>query len=279
MRHNHGTCNHSELHRTFPTSIHRRYSEKEHPSSTPSSRLRLAGGEGSRPDLGRRKRDFAGSEDSKHANGDPSRRRPSASFAVAETETGTQSLASTEEGETAEGRGRGLDGSDSTPTRALVDEDDIDRELDAATKAAPASVGGDKALDSFEAEGGSTGPAKIVAERGGVQENSDSSVTGGKGMGPKDDLDNAGHDGVQYPNNRQQPGYRSQSSKITRRGSARAGYDGIDGDGRKHASDRGEFELQHGDEDRNNCSSTELVLGRPDPTSVHWKFSRRLLQT
>lgn len=232
-------------------------------------------------DVSRRKRDsgFAGSEDSRQLNGDSSHRSPSAPVVVPETETGTLSSATTEECPTVDadssgdhGGGTGLDRDGSTSTHALVDDDDVDRELDAGTKAALASGGGaEEALGSIEAEGGSTATAEILADRGGLQENG--------GAGAKDDLDNAGNDGEAYPNNRKQTGYRSRSSNLASRGFARASDDETGDNGRRSASDRGVFGLQHGGFDRNSCSSTELTLGRPDPTSVHWKFSRRLLQT
>lgn len=209
---------------------------------------------------------------------DSCHRRLSSSFEVPETETGTHSSASADEGETTEGGGRGLGSNDGISTRILVDDDDVDGELDSDLKASPASVGGEKALDGIEVEGGSTETAKIVAGRGGVQENSDS-VPRGKGRGPKDDLDNARDDGEAYPNSRQQARSRVRNKKLVRRGSTQAHDHGIGGDGRKHASNRSEFDLQDRGDIINNCSSTELILGRPDPTSVHWKFSRRLLQT
>lgn len=266
-------------------SLHRRCSVEEKQSSQPSSPLHLAGGEGSPVDLARRTRDFAGSEDSRQVDGDSSRRRPSATVAGPEAEIGTHSSASTEESAAADaysggsgdhGGGHGLDGNGRSSMHALVDDDDVDRELDAATKVAPASVGGAKEPGSTEAGGGSIGTT-----RGGVQDNPDS-VAGETGMVAKDDLDNAGNDGEACQNNRKQEGYRSRNSKLTKKGIfAQAGDDDFGKDDQKDFSGRSVFRVQQwgGDYDRNSCSSTELTLGRPDPTSVHWKFSRRLLQT
>eukprot|EP00752_Nemacystus_decipiens_P012656 g11210.t1 len=263
-----------ELHRMFPTSLRGRYSAEEGPSSVPTTRPHLVGGEGSPLDLGRLKHDFAGIEDNTLVHGDSSHPLPSAPSVVPESETGTHSSASTDEGGAAEGDDRGLDGNDGKSMRALVDDDDIDRELDDVTKAASASIGGNKSLDDIEMAGRSIGTARTVAGRGRVLGNSDR-VTKGSSMGPKGDLRRAGNDGESCSNKRQQEGYRSRRSKLARKSFACPGDDDIDdvaGDLRKHASERGEL-------DRSDCSSTELTLGRPDPTSVHWKFSRRLLQT
>lgn len=262
---NTGTYNHSELNRTFPTSVHRQHSAKENSSSTPSSPLHHARG-----------------EDSKQVNGYSPHRRPSAAFAVLETETGTHSSASIEEGETAEGGGgggggrcgHGLDDNGDTPTRVLVGEDDVDKELDGVTMATAAIVGGEKTLGDIEAGGVSTGTAKIVWDRRGVKESAAAdtadSIAGGNGGRAKDDLNNAGNGGEAWQHNRQHRVHRNRSSRLARKGFAQEGDDDIG---------RDVFDIQHGDDDQNSCSSTELTLGRPDPTSVHWKFSRRLLQT
>eukprot|EP00903_Cladosiphon_okamuranus_P018800 g17294.t1 len=265
-----------ELNRTFPGSLHRRYSAKENMSSQRSSPLHLDGREGFSFDLARRNRDFAGSDNSKQVNGDSSRPRPSANVAVPEAETGMHSSASTQESEApdAGSGGDGDHGNGRPSVHALVDDDDVDRELDAARKAAPLSAGGGRDLGSTGAGGGSIGTIDI----GGVEENPDGSVAEGAAMGGKDGPDNAGNNGEACPNDRKQGAHRSRNRMLARKGFAQGDGD-FGKDGRRDVSDKSVFTMRHSDYDRDSCSSTELTLGRPDPTSVHWKFSRRLLQT
>lgn len=111
-----------------------------------------------------------------------------------------------------------------------------------------------------------------------MQRNSDNSVVGGNDRGAQDNLDTAGNGGEACLDNRQQRGYPSRSN-LAGEDVAPADDDEISGDVRGGTSDWGMFGLQHEEDDKSSCSSTELTLGRPDPTSVHWKFSRRLLQT
>lgn len=62
--------------------------------------------------------------------------------------------------------------------------------------------------------------------------------------------------------------------RVSSGGNEAATYGGVGGN---HPASSVGSQLQENDDDWS--SGSELTLGRPDPTSVHWKYSRRLVQT
>lgn len=286
----------------FPASS-RGHRTKHTPRPSPSPR-HLGGVGGSLDGLGRRQNGFdGGGGGNKQPDRSSSHQHANASFAVPQTETATESSPSTEEGETPrrssgggggdDGSVQGLDDNGSATTRTLVDDNDLINELDgaldvAATDAAATAVAveeGEQTEDGVDAGEGSA----VVAlpgrsqDRAGVLQGepqstaimagSTDNVAGDCGRVTGDFV--AETEGEAEPRTRQNGTHcASQPDATINSSSCRQGL--------VEAGDKGSsavLDKLHDDDDVRSSASTELTLGRPDPTSVHWKFSRRLLQT
>lgn len=295
---------HRELKRTFPASSHG-HGMKGNPPSPSLSPLHLGGVGGSPGGLGRRQGGFDGRGGNLRIGGKPTHQHATASFAVPETGTGTEASPTTEADETPrDGRGHELDGSGRTTTRALVDDDDfydaLDGTMDVAAIDAATAAGGvfEGGGGGEQTEGGANardGSAVNSATPGGsqdsagVEQGDPGSTTNVAGIGNNvagdcggvvGIVDDAETEGGAEPTTRPRGRHRSASqpdatinsnSHRFRQGLVQAGNaEVLPGAKNRH----------HGDDDGiSSSASTELTLGRPDPTSVHWKFSRRLLQT
>lgn len=205
------------------------------------------------------------------------------SFSVRETERASELSLTTEEVETSRrsgsGSGHGLDGNSTTP-RALVDDDDLNNALDGAMNAvasdavATAVVEGEQEDDGVDGGEGSAVLATLGESDDGAgvlkEEPQCTTILAGatdNGTGGFD----AKTEGDTEHKNRQKGRHRAGQPDATIISSSFVEA------GDKYFS--GLLGQQHGDDDGYSSASTELTLGRPDPTSVHWKFSRRLLQT
>lgn len=228
-------------------------------------------------------------------DGLPHRHAASAAFAAPETEVGVhppvaheeEELGGNDGGDAKGGSGRrSLGGKRDSTARALLDDDDLDDELDAAGT----GFVGVEGEDTTQSSAGEEAVTPPPAERGGRPESPTGGIAdeladgGGEARG---DFEATNERQSQESNRWQgqtrqiQPGSagRGNASHRAARGLVEATDGRFGGPNAADGDNGGAFDLQHGDEDDSNDSGTELTLGRPDPASVHWKFSRRLLQT
>lgn len=167
-------------------------------------------------------------------------------------------------------------------TRTLVDDHDLSNEIDgfAATATDAASGGATPLEGGMPSEQIGPGSGAISIERGDVHGSDHSGAeprtTKTLVCAADDSVLGGGKGGVGE-------GYDPEHERMVR--PCKAGGDileassgGFGGDNEGGASTVGRsiYSIGHGGDDD---TGSELTLGRPDPSSVHWKFSRRLLQT
>ncbi|CAM9285636.1 unnamed protein product [Ectocarpus sp. 4 AP-2014] len=218
-----------------------------------------------------------------------------------------------EETESSESYGcQGLNGNDSTSARALVDDDDIDKELGGVpvTGGVETGVEGEQNSDQADPTKGTTSAgtatgtdsetAASAVEGEDAQEDGtgflnepptaagsadNAAAEGKRGTGADcvsenaQDINPSRHRRVNHGVPRDVTG---SSSYRRARPVLMPSSGGLGGNGGGAAAIEGDdIAPGHGGHDCGSSSSTgsELTLGRPDPSSVHWKFSRRLLQT
>lgn len=185
------------------------------------------------------------------------------------------------------GEGRSLDGNPDATVRALLDDDDVDDELDAADAGFVGVEGGE---DTTQSSAGEEAVTPTLAERGVRPDSPAGGITNKRAEGGREARGHleATNESQSQESSRWQGRPRHTQPCSTAGGSTshRAGQGFVEAsEGRSGGStavggcNGGAFGPQHVDDDFSNGSSTELTLGRPDPASVHWKFSRRLLQT
>lgn len=230
--------------------------------------------------------------------------------AVPEEAAGTCSTVSPQEdNESSETYGcQGLNGNDSTTARALVDDDDIDKELSGfpVTGGVGTGVKGEQNSDQAEPRKGTTSAGAVpgtdleITASGGEGEDAQEDGTGflnepPTAAGSADDAAAEGKRGIdadcvsEDTQDRHRRGNHGVPRDVPGSSSYRrarpvlmTGGGGLGGNGGGAAAIEGDDIVpRHGGHDCGSSSSTgsELTLGRPDPSSVHWKFSRRLLQT
>lgn len=208
---------------------------------------------------------------------------------------------------------QGLNDNDSTTARVLVDDDDIDKELGGfpVTGGAGTGVEGEQISDGVDPTTGTTSAgtasgtdleiAASAIEGEDAQEDgngflnelptaagsADSAAAEGKRGGGADCVseDAQGNN----PTNRHRRGNHGVPRDATGSSSYRrakpvtmaSGGGLAENSGGAAAIEGDDIIPRHGGHDCVSSSSngSELTLGRPDPSSVHWKFSRRLLQT
>lgn len=205
-------------------------------------------------------------------------RQAASGLVVPKTAKGMHSPSSSAEKDTTEsggGGGRSLDGSGGATARTLLDDNDVNDELDVGSGAADfADVDNDAARSS-----GGGNPQKSAPTGGVVEQSSDGGgEVSGVDLSAKNERENEEMDRWPGQHSPSQPISTNSGNSSHRRG--RGCVEASDAHlGEAFAAGKGIFDPQHNDDDFSHTSSTELTLGRPDPASVHWKFSRRLLQT
>ncbi|CAM9479455.1 unnamed protein product, partial [Ectocarpus sp. 13 AM-2016] len=208
---------------------------------------------------------------------------------------------------------QGLNGNDSTAARALVDDDDIDKELGGVPVTGGVGTGVEGEQNSVQADP-TKGTTSAGTATGSDSERAASAVEGEDAQEDGTDFlnepptaagsaDNAAAEGKRAigadcisedaqdinPTCRHRRVNHGVPRDVTGSSSYRRARPvfmpssgGLGGNGGGAAAIVGDdIAPRHGGHDCGSSSSTgsELTLGRPDPSSVHWKFSRRLLQT